>query len=425
MLSEAVGHEDSSPLVDIAIYRIVLDNSSDPIFCFDRTGKYLYINNAFAAPFQKKPEEIIGKRIWDIFPGKEGDQRFSAVKAAFETGEMQVIEVKVPAKTGVIYFMTTAKPVKDADGNVQTVICISRDITDRKLAEESLQESERRLIAAQAMARVGNWEINLHTNQVWASAEYYHIYGIDPGLQKLSLKLVQERVLEEYREMMDEALHGLISRNKPYDVEFKISNPVTGEAYFLHSTAILVADELGNPAKIVGTIQDITGRKKREEEILYLSYHDQLTGLFNRRYYDHAVKRLVEMKCVPLTLVMADVNGLKQINDAFGHQVGDLLLEKMAQILQRECRAEDIAARIGGDEFVLLLPETDAENADIMISRINAAIAREEIQNKALSVSIGFAVKEDPFEDVSEVFKKAEDAMYRQKLANRQCLPAN
>ena len=114
---------------------------------------------------------------------------------------------------------------------------------------------------------------------------------------------------------------------------------------------------------------------------------------------------------------MADVNGLKLTNDAFGHSAGDLLLQRIAAILNKECRTQDIVARIGGDEFIILLPETDSVNAAAIISRINKAIASERIENLVLSASIGFAVKKGSSENMNDIFKQAEDEMYRNKLS--------
>jgi len=162
---------------------------------------------------------------------------------------------------------------------------------------------------------------------------------------------------------------------------------------------------------------DITERKEAEEKVLYLSYHDQLTGLYNRRFYEEELRRLDTERNYPITLVMLDINGLKLTNDAFGHQVGDLLLEKAAKVLKMECRADEIVARIGGDEFVLLLPKTDEKEANQIIERINVAINKEKIDQAILSVSIGFAVKQDASDDMTKVFKKAEDDMYRHKLS--------
>ena len=139
-----LGDTGDTSALELPIHRIILDNASDPIFSFDRTGKYLYVNHAFAAPLNKRPDDIIGRRIWDIFPGEEGDQRFSAVRHVFKTGDRKVIEVKVPKESEWLYYLTSVVPVKDPVGNVQIVICMSKDITLRKRAELSLRESEAR-----------------------------------------------------------------------------------------------------------------------------------------------------------------------------------------------------------------------------------------------------------------------------------------
>lgn len=163
--------------------------------------------------------------------------------------------------------------------------------------------------------------------------------------------------------------------------------------------------------------RDVSERKQLEKKLEYLSYHDQLTGLYNRRFYEEELRRLDTERNFPITLVMADVNGLKLTNDAFGHKAGDILLEKVANILKRECRSDEIVARIGGDEFVLLLPKTDEKNTNKIIDRINTAIANEKMENAIISISMGFAVKQNMNEDMNEVFKKAEDDMYRHKLS--------
>ena len=173
---------------------------------------------------------------------------------------------------------------------------------------------------------------------------------------------------------------------------------------------------LGDKRILLSIVRDISERKKAEERIIYLSYHDQLTGLYNRRFYEEELIRLNTERNMPVTLVIADVNGLKLTNDAFGHKAGDILLGKIANILKREFDDNEIITRIGGDEFVILLPRTDENEAEKIVRQINAAIANEKPDNVILSISIGFAIKQNVFEDINEIFKKAEAYMYRHKL---------
>ncbi len=162
---------------------------------------------------------------------------------------------------------------------------------------------------------------------------------------------------------------------------------------------------------------DITEIKKKQEEIEFLSYNDQLTGLYNRRFYENSIARLSGDSCLPLAMIMIDVNGLKLTNDAFGHKAGDLLLKKVADVLSSSCREGDIAARIGGDEFVLLLPRTDLNEANSILQAISFRIETEKMQNAILSISSGCSVKLEAAEEFIDVFKKAEDEMYRHKLS--------
>lgn len=119
----------------LEVMRIVLDESTDPIFNILADGTYRYVNNAFANPFKMKPEDIIGKKIWDIFSMEEAAKRMKVVNEAFSTGEAIVFDVKVPLESGDLFFITSVKPVKDEKGNVTSVVCISKNITERKKGE--------------------------------------------------------------------------------------------------------------------------------------------------------------------------------------------------------------------------------------------------------------------------------------------------
>ena len=183
-------------------------------------------------------------------------------------------------------------------------------------------------------------------------------------------------------------------------------------------SASVCNDNYGEYIGFVAVATDITEYKKREEEIKYLSYHDQLTGLYNRRYYEEELSRLDKERNLPISIIMGDVNGLKIVNDSLGHEKGDELLTKVAQALKKGCRADDIIARLGGDEFVVLLPKTDGAQAEGIIKRINEFLSAEKVGNLDVSVSFGYKVKRQERETMREVFKDAEDLMYRYKFLN-------
>ena len=196
----------------------------------------------------------------------------------------------------------------------------------------------------------------------------------------------------------------------------KILMSHSGQEIPVEGTISPIASEEGNTVGAVVIFRDHTEKKKKQDEILFLSYHDQLTGLYNRRFFEEELKRLDTERNLPLTLVMFDVNGLKLINDAFGHQTADQVLQTIAWALRRECRSDDIIARIGGDEFVLLLPKTESDMAEIISSRIQQSIKNEKVQSLQLSVSYGWETKRNPGIDMAEIFKNAENNMYVHKL---------
>ncbi len=153
-------------------------------------------------------------------------------------------------------------------------------------------------------------------------------------------------------------------------------------------------------------------QKEKNEE---LSYRDQLTGLYNRRYFEEELKRLDTQRQLPLSIIMADLNGLKIINDRYGHEKGDEILKKTAEILKISLREEDILARQGGDEFVILLPQTDNKEAKKVLKRIRNNAKKTNKDDIPVSIALGTATKVDIEQDALETLKIADNKMYQNK----------
>lgn len=164
--------------------------------------------------------------------------------------------------------------------------------------------------------------------------------------------------------------------------------------------------------QVYSIARDITTRKKQQDHIEYLSYHDTLTGLFNRRFLEEEIKRLDVARNLPISVIMGDVNRLKLVNDAFGHEKGDELLIKSAGALRKSCRPEDLISRWGGDEFMVFLPRTDARDAAGIVERIHAHCALETVNSILVSISFGISTKVTSDQAISDLMRESENAMY-------------
>lgn len=174
--------------------------------------------------------------------------------------------------------------------------------------------------------------------------------------------------------------------------------------------------DLDGVAHLLITVEDVTERHSAEREIRYLSFHDKLTGLYNRAFFEAEAGRLMCEPVRPFSLILGDVNGLKLVNDAFGHQHGDRLLQNIARVFNEACRPADIVARWGGDEFAILLPHTPYEAAAAVCDRITAACKGTMLGPVPLSVSLGVATATELGGELSRLLRNAEDEMYRRKL---------
>ena len=177
-----------------------------------------------------------------------------------------------------------------------------------------------------------------------------------------------------------------------------------------------VRNKKNNTKGAVVIIRDVTSERNIQKQAEYLSFHDHLTDLYNRRFFEEELLRLDTLRNLPLSVIMIDVNGLKLTNDAFGHETGDRLLKKVAGIMKKECRNDDIVARLGGDEFSVILPKTDAVQAKLIMDRITGSADKENLKSIVISVAAGYATKTSPDQNIDEIIKIAENNMYSDKI---------
>ncbi|MBP2630040.1 MAG: metal dependent phosphohydrolase [Firmicutes bacterium] len=181
----------------------------------------------------------------------------------------------------------------------------------------------------------------------------------------------------------------------------------------------LLGSEMGHEPLIMMILTDITEKILAEEKIHYLSYHDKMTGLYNRAYIETVLPEYETAQALPISCIIIDMNGLKLINDVFGHQQGDVLIITMANILMKCCRPNDRIARWGGDEFLILLPQTDAAACRQFCESFQNACVQTKNNPIQVSAAIGWTTKtRGPFR-FSEMFSEAENMMYSDKLAKR------
>jgi diguanylate cyclase (GGDEF)-like protein/PAS domain S-box-containing protein/putative nucleotidyltransferase with HDIG domain len=311
-----------------------------------------------------------------------------------------------------------SSPIIGKEGIYYGRIWSFHDITDRKKLEVALA-NEKKLLET-TLISVGDGVISTDNegNIVFLNkvAEFLTGWNQEAARGK-SIEEVFHIVNELTREKSENIVKIVLGSRQILEIaNHAILISADGTERPIEDSAAPIVHEDGKIVGVVLIFRDVSEKKIKQEEILYLSYHDELTGLYNRRFYEEEIKRLDTERNLPISIIMGDVNGLKLINDAFGHLKGDELLQKAALAIRSACRADDIVARWGGDEFVILLPKTKTEEAVEIITRIKDQYSNESVNALSVSISFGWETKNNATDDILKVLKSAEDYMYKHKI---------
>ncbi len=293
---------------------------------------------------------------------------------------------------------------------------------------EKLTKALEKLNLAQAAANAGTWEWDLRTNENFWSEELWKLLGLEPGSGAPSYRLFLETVHQDDRPRIKQLARAMALRAAELNTEWRV-NTSDAIVRWLMCRARPMMNVDGAVAGYIGIIFDITERKHAEEQILSLSNTDQLTGLCNRRGFITLAGQQLKNAArsnMGLILLFADLDDLKWINDNLGHNRGDEAIIEAASILQEACRQEDIIARIGGDEFLVLTSGWALNKPDILRNRIQQYVdihnARKD-RDYTISMSIGMAYKDHETHDISSsidaLMSEADALMYEQKRCKR------
>lgn len=314
------------------------------------------------------------------------------------------------------------------DGEFRGVLGVIIDITQRKRLEQELLEREMIWRQGAALARIGAfvWDHTLD-RCTFCSEELAQIHGLSVA-EFMQRYRTEEALLEAVhsgdRERVRQTLARTAHRGQPYQVEYRVAS-TRGAVRFVIQSATPLAHPSGHVVS-VGSVQDISDRKRLENQLRERAVFDGLTGAFNRRHFmelgEREFRRARRYRR-PLTLLMLDLDHFKRINDQFGHAVGDEALRRVSETCRRALRAQDLFGRLGGEEFAILLPETRGVDAVDIAERLRAGIEALELSAGETPVpvtaSIGSALYRRDDVSLESLIKRADGALYEAKSVGR------
>jgi len=406
------------------VYRSVVESTSDSIYMVDKECRYLFMNNHQLSRLGMSIEQVIGKRYGDFHSPEEDREFTKAVENVFSMGTS--VQQEHRSERDKRYFLQTFSPVRGNNFCDETsgVVIVSKDITNNKLVEETLRQSEQKYRIIIENIEDGYYEIDPSGTIIFFNNVMLSMLGYSSDeLAGMNFRsFTDEETALQLLHISDHVVAtGKPSRGIEIDIRKKDGSIRNAEL-----SVSLILDEKGQVTGFRNLIRDITERKRSQEMIRRLAYHDPLTGLPNRLLFidrlNIAITRARRNRQF-LAVMMLDLDYFKDINDTLGHHVGDQLLQGVGNRLTHLLRKGDTVARMGGDEFLILLSDIKKiEDTGVIAQKIVDAFQSPFIiDNRELRItpSIGIAIYPDGSEDIDNLIKHADIAMYGAKDKGR------
>lgn len=398
-----------------------LRSIGDAVIATDTESNVIFMNPVAEHLTGWRQEEATGKPLHGVFniineiTGEAANNPVSKVLREGVVVGLANSTILIARDGRRIHIDDSAAPITDGKGSITGVVLVFHDITERIRIEKALRERDEklRLVTDNMLDMIT--EVNVSGSYQYVSPSVKLTLGYEPAdlLGRSAFEFIHpediSKVLEEYKERLAQKLPG--------KAEFRYRH-AEGHYLWLEAVGNPVFDEEGLVSGVVFSTRDITERKLMENQLRYYSLYDTLTGLYNRAYFEQEMLRIEKGRSVSTGLIICDIDGLKFVNDTLGHEVGDALLIAAAGVFKKSFRSGDMVARIGGDEFAVLLPNSSREEVEKAVRRIKNAVERHNAGNPdlPLSISVGFTVRNDDILKMSELFKAADNNMYREKL---------
>ncbi len=385
--------------------RLMVSNIPVVLFAVDRDFNFTLSEGKGLATIGLEPGEVVGLNALEIFKDLTGLREAFERALTGETFSQQTI------LEGIV-FEVLYSPLSDAQKNIQGVLGMAVDITEKTIAEQALRDSEERYRSLVENQGEGAGIFDAHQRFEYINLAVEGILGLQAN-EIIGRNLSDFIPHEQHALLEDQAKIREGGSNSSY--ELPVLRP-DGQRRTLLVTASPRFDRDGNFLGSFALMRDISDRKRLEEKLRFASTHDALTGLYNRAYYEEEIGRLSLSRRYPISVIVIDLDGLKLINDLHGHSAGDELLRRTADVLRQTFRGDDMVARIGGDEFVVLLPETEPQQVEESIARLleQIQINNQRQLKMILSLSVGTATAENRTELEASI-QQADMRMYENK----------